>query len=155
MHKRCPGQSPRRKTPDQAVRELECPECGYEVEFFPQDSYRDCPECGTKVEKTGDQLKKDLECTDWCPAAEECLGSDFTRVKKVLKGKRDEAFQELLDSVPKEEKKVRDFFRRAYRECKDEELLIDTEKSVKPLKDNDPDLHKKVVNYYSEFMKDR
>lgn len=153
--KRCPGQSLRRKAPGQAVQELECPECGYKVEFFPTDSFRDCPECGTKVEKTEAQLEQDLGCADWCPAAEECLGPDFSRVKKALQRDRDETLQELLNSIPEEEKGVRSFFREAYRKSEDEELLIDTEKTVKPLKDGDPELHEKVVMYYSEFTKEK
>lgn len=154
MAKKCPGQSLRRKTPEQAVQELECPECGYQVEFFPTDSYRDCPECGTKVEKTEEQLKEDLVCAYWCPAAKECLGSDLSRVKSTLQKNQDKTLQELLDSIPEEEKEVRNFFRKAYRETKDEDLLIDTEKSVKRLKNSDPELHEKVVKYYSEFTKE-
>lgn len=138
-------------TPDQAVDELECPECGYKVEFFPTDSSRDCPECGTRIKKSRDRLRDDLACADWCPAAEECLGPDFSRVKEALERKKNETLQELLDSIPEEEKEVRSFFRKAYRESKDEEGLMDPEKTVKPLKDSNPELHEKVVKYYSEF----
>ncbi|MFB6290961.1 MAG: hypothetical protein ABEJ25_04450 [Candidatus Bipolaricaulia bacterium] len=151
MGKKCPGQSTRRMTPDQAVDELECPECGYKVEFFPTDSSRDCPECGTKVEKTRDQLRDDLACADWCPAAEECLGPDFARVKEALERKQNQTLEKLLESIPDDEKEVKDFFRKAYQDCEDEDLLIDTEKSVKPLQDRNPELHEKVVKYYSEF----
>lgn len=151
MDKQCPGQSSRRMTPDQVVSDLECPECGYQVEFFPTDSFRNCPECGTRVEKSRDQLSDDLACADWCPAAEECLGPDSSRVKKVLEEKQNETLQALLDSVPDTEKEVKDFFRQAHQDCEVEDLLIDTEKSVKPLKDTNPELHKKVVKYYSEF----
>ncbi|MBS3735982.1 hypothetical protein KGY72_02270 [Candidatus Bipolaricaulota bacterium] len=154
MDKKCPGQSSRRMIPDQVVSELECPECGYQVEFFPTDSSRACPECGTRVEKSRDQLRNDLACADWCPSAEECLGPDFSKVKKVLEGKQVETLQALLDSIPDTEKDVKDFFRKAHRDCEDEEFLIDTEKSVKPLKKANPELHEKVVKYYSEFTKE-
>ena len=138
-------------TPDQIVSELECPECGYRVEFFPADSSRDCPKCGKRVEKTGDQIRDDLACADWCPAAEECLGPDYSRVKKALNEKQNETLKALLDSIPDTEREVKDFFRKAHRDCEDEDLIIDTEKSVKPLKDSDPELHEKVVKYYSEY----
>lgn len=30
---------------------VNCPGCGYEVEFFPDEEKRDCPQCGQEIKR--------------------------------------------------------------------------------------------------------
>lgn len=52
---RCPG----------VFRDIEfrpCPDCGGEVEFFPQDVVMACPDCGAEV------TRRTSSCLSHCPA---------------------------------------------------------------------------------------
>ena len=66
----CPGQDRRFWTHDD-IRDVECPVCGREIEFFKDDGKRKCPDCGTVV--TNPRVL--LSCASWCAYAEECVGT--------------------------------------------------------------------------------
>ncbi|MBW2040182.1 MAG: HD domain-containing protein [Deltaproteobacteria bacterium] len=67
---RCPGQDTRYWGPDD-IFDVECPKCGYEVEFFKIDPTRKCPNCGHKIVNP----KMDFGCATYCLYAEQCLGN--------------------------------------------------------------------------------
>jgi len=48
-----------------AIFDVECPECGYVVEFFKDEITRNCPMCeGTIINP-----RKDYGCGQWCSAS--------------------------------------------------------------------------------------
>lgn len=65
----CPGQDSRFWGPD-AIFDVKCPQCGYEVEFFKNDPTRKCPNCGHKIVNP----KMDFGCASYCQFAERCVG---------------------------------------------------------------------------------
>ncbi len=71
METMCPGQDTRYWQPGD-VFEVECGQCGYEVEFFKDDAQRRCPKCGNRVSNP----KLNLGCAQWCEHAKQCLGYD-------------------------------------------------------------------------------
>lgn len=81
MSQRCPGT-------DSRYLELEnsrCMNCGYEVEFFSDETVSVCPGCGKSVRRD-----KKASCADWCEYAKECLGEQkWLRLKggEIKKGK--------------------------------------------------------------------
>lgn len=150
LDKKCPGQSFSTLNPAQAISELECPNCGYEVEFFPYDHTRTCPECGAMVKKSDEQLIQDFGCADWCPAAEKCLGPNYWTIKEATRKKR---LEDFLETIPDQEGEVREFFLKIYGENDGQDRLFDPEKNIKPLKTENPQLYQKVVRYYSEFTR--
>jgi len=54
---RCPGVF-------RDIEFIDCPQCGDEVEFFPQDLVMDCPGCGAEV------IRVSSACISHCPARE-------------------------------------------------------------------------------------
>lgn len=66
----CPGQDSR-YWDGNAVFETKCPACGFQVEFFKDDSSRKCGNCGRKILNP----RLDFGCASYCPYAEQCLGS--------------------------------------------------------------------------------
>jgi putative nucleotidyltransferase with HDIG domain len=66
---KCPGQDSRYWKPG-AIFEVQCPQCGHEVEFFKDDTARRCPKCGTRFVNP----EMDFGCASYCPYAERCLG---------------------------------------------------------------------------------
>ena len=66
---RCPGQDPRFWGPD-AVYEIPCHACGWEVEFWKDEPKRRCRKCGAMVRNP----KIDTSCARWCKFASACLG---------------------------------------------------------------------------------
>jgi len=66
---KCPGQDSRYWKPG-AVFEVECPNCGNEVEFFKDDTTRLCKKCGHRFVNP----EMDFGCASYCPYAEQCLG---------------------------------------------------------------------------------
>lgn len=66
---RCPGQDSRYWKPG-AVFEVACPQCGYEVEFFKDESTRRCKRCGHKLVNPN----MDFGCAVHCKFAQQCLG---------------------------------------------------------------------------------
>jgi transposase len=73
--KKCPGQDLGRKRPDEVLSSVECPSCGYDIEFFFDDISRTCPKCSIRVHKDQKRLLNDFGCAIWCDSAEECLGT--------------------------------------------------------------------------------
>lgn len=74
---RCPG----------VFREIEfknCPECGAEVEFFPQDQARPCPACGALVTRASSS------CLSHCPARQSDCYREYVR-RQALEQISDEA----------------------------------------------------------------
>ncbi len=67
---KCPGQDSRFWRQD-AIYETKCPNCGFEVEFFKDDTMRKCPKCGHKFLNP----KMDFGCAAYCQYAEQCLGN--------------------------------------------------------------------------------
>lgn len=67
---KCPGQDSRYWKPG-AIFEAKCPKCGYDVEFFKDDTTRLCKNCGQRF------LNPDLDfgCASYCPHAEQCIGN--------------------------------------------------------------------------------
>lgn len=67
---KCPGQDSQYWKPG-AIFEAKCPKCGYEVEFFKDDTSRICKQCGHRF------LNPDLDfgCASYCPYAEQCIGN--------------------------------------------------------------------------------
>jgi hypothetical protein len=66
---KCPGQDSRYWTGDVMV-EVPCPECGFSVEIFRDESFGRCRRCGHKFSNPG----ADFGCAKWCSLAKECLG---------------------------------------------------------------------------------
>ena len=65
MAGKCPGSDMRKLT----ASIHKCPECGFGVEIFSDETRRRCPECKTQVNK-----EQTPACVQWCSAAKECLG---------------------------------------------------------------------------------
>ena len=84
----CPGQDTAFWTPND-IYEVECAQCGHEMEFFKDDASRRCKNCGARVQNP----KLNLGCAQWCEHAAECLGYD---PKQVL---GDEAQESLVDQL--------------------------------------------------------
>ena len=66
----CPGQDSRYWSGED-VFESKCPHCANTLEFFKDDSKRRCSGCGKMVMNP----KMDFGCAQYCPYAEQCLGS--------------------------------------------------------------------------------
>jgi len=67
---KCPGQDSRYWKPG-AIFEARCPECGADVEFFKDDSWRRCKKCGFKFLNPS----MDFGCASYCQYAEQCIGN--------------------------------------------------------------------------------
>jgi len=67
---RCPGQDMQYWKPG-AIFESSCPQCGYPVEFFKDDTARKCGRCGHRFVNP----QMDFGCAAYCPYAEQCLGT--------------------------------------------------------------------------------
>lgn len=98
---KCPGQDSRYWKPG-AIFEVQCPECGNEVEFFKDDTTRLCRKCGHRFVNP----EMDFGCASYCPYAEQCLGD----LPPELMAERDDL---LKDRVAVEMKRYfgRDFKR--------------------------------------------
>lgn len=67
---KCPGQDTQYWT-DGAIYEVNCPECGAQVEFYKDDTTRKCPKCSKRFVNP----KMDFGCAAYCQFAEQCIGS--------------------------------------------------------------------------------
>lgn len=67
---KCPGQDMQYWT-DDAIFEIDCPECGSTVEFYKDDTSRKCPRCQHRFVNP----KLDFGCASYCQFAEQCLGT--------------------------------------------------------------------------------
>jgi putative nucleotidyltransferase with HDIG domain len=65
----CPGQDSRFWGLD-AIFDVACPQCGYEVEFFKDEPTRTCKQCGGKIVNP----RMDFGCASYCQFAEQCVG---------------------------------------------------------------------------------
>lgn len=75
---RCPG----------VFREIEflaCPDCGAEVEFFPQDLVMDCSGCGAEVKRTSSA------CISHCPAKESYCYRQLVRNQAIAEAGGEQA----------------------------------------------------------------
>ncbi len=67
---KCPGQDNRYWKPG-AIFNVQCPECGHDVEFFKDDTSWKCRNCGYRFVNP----KMDFGCAAYCHYAEQCLGT--------------------------------------------------------------------------------
>lgn len=70
----CPGSLSIREPMPEYVS---CPTCHQEVEIWSNELSYPCPKCGTRVAR-----KQTPSCIDWCPMAEECIGSELYKQLK-------------------------------------------------------------------------
>ena len=87
---RCPGQDPMFWKPDD-VFEIECPKCGYHVEFFKFDAKRKC-RCGHVIVNP----KIDFGCAQWCQYGEQCAGAVPDEVKVRQKEEQKDMLRERI-----------------------------------------------------------
>lgn len=71
----CPGAiNIREATPE----DIDCPQCGAEVEIWSDELSAKCPQCAAGVSR--EQIPS---CINWCHFAEDCIGTDkYQRLKK-------------------------------------------------------------------------
>lgn len=67
---KCPGQDMQFWEND-AIYDIDCPECGKPVEFYKDDTTRTCGHCGHRFVNP----KMDFGCAAYCTFAEQCLGT--------------------------------------------------------------------------------
>ncbi len=67
---KCPGQDMQYWT-ENAIFNVECPQCHNSVEFYKDDTSRKCPHCGNRFVNP----KMDFGCAAYCQFAEQCLGT--------------------------------------------------------------------------------
>ena len=67
---KCPCQDMKYWT-DDAIFEVDCPECNSTVEFYKDDTSRKCPRCEHRFVNP----KLDFGCASYCQFAEQCLGT--------------------------------------------------------------------------------
>lgn len=68
---------------DDAIFDVECPNCKASVEFYKDDTSRKCNSCGHRFVNP----KLDFGCASYCQFAEQCLGTlpeDFTGAREDL-----------------------------------------------------------------------
>ena len=75
---KCPGQDTQKWGPE-AVYDVACKKCGYQLEFFKDELKRRCRECGTMVFNE----RMDIGCLAWCPSAEQCAGPDRAKLLEL------------------------------------------------------------------------
>jgi HD superfamily phosphohydrolase YqeK len=88
---RCPGQDPIFWKPDD-VFEIECPKCGYHVEFFKFDAKRKC-RCGHVIVNP----KIDFGCAEWCPYGDSCIEGLPEEMKSKTKEEKNNRLRERID----------------------------------------------------------
>jgi HD domain len=76
---KCPGQDMRFWKPGDIFDTL-CPKCGRRIEFFKDEVKRKC-RCGHEIVNP----KLDFGCAQWCPYAEQCVGTVPEEVKERQK----------------------------------------------------------------------
>ncbi len=159
--KSCPGQNTA-FLKDFNTNIIPCPKCGFEIEFFADERKVKCPKCYSNVfrvnpqiieYKNGDIIYYDSEksCLDWCGA---CIDkSDYTDIiennKRIEKKKED--FKKLISLIDKSQKEVIEFLIEAFRKSINHLRLFDP-KAFDVLQRENPDLFKKVRQYYLKFL---
>lgn len=73
--KGCPGAISIREVKPE---DIDCPQCGEEVEIWSDELAARCSHCGARVSR-----EQGPSCIDWCTFAEECIGTEkYQRLKK-------------------------------------------------------------------------
>ncbi len=67
---KCPGQDMQYWNQN-AIFDVDCPNCGAPVEFYKDDTTRTCKQCGHRFVNP----KMDFGCAAYCAFAEQCIGS--------------------------------------------------------------------------------
>ena len=67
---KCPGQDPM-FLKAQDIVETRCPQCGKQVEFWPDELMRKCPGCGRRFANPENSMK----CLEWCRYAAQCMAA--------------------------------------------------------------------------------
>jgi HD superfamily phosphohydrolase YqeK len=93
---RCPGQDQRFWKPED-IFEVQCPECGKNVEFFKDEPKLRCRKCGQIVINP----KIDLGCAEWCQYAAQCMGVDEVKNLKVIREKLISQMNNVFDNDQK------------------------------------------------------
>lgn len=78
---RCPGSDWAKEPKPECV---DCPACGNEVEIWSDEFKRVCERCQKIVTKEAVP-----SCAEWCPKAEECLGTEL--YSKLMESKSESA----------------------------------------------------------------
>ncbi|MCK4999184.1 MAG: hypothetical protein KAS23_06605 [Anaerohalosphaera sp.] len=87
---RCPGQDQRFWKLDD-IFEVNCPQCGYSIEFWKDEPQVKCPKCKQVITNP----KLDLGCAKWCKRAKECLGQLAGAQSNIMCNKLIEELREL------------------------------------------------------------
>jgi hypothetical protein len=64
----CPGALTFREAKPE---DIECPECGAEVEIWSDELTAGCSRCGARASR-----ELGPSCIDWCSSAEQCIGTE-------------------------------------------------------------------------------
>ncbi len=86
----CPGQDTMFWKPTD-VFEIECPKCGYHVEFFKLDVKRKC-RCGHEIVNP----KIDFGCAQWCSYGDKCLESLPEDIRVIQKEEQNKRLKERI-----------------------------------------------------------
>jgi putative nucleotidyltransferase with HDIG domain len=87
---KCPGQDMRFWKPGD-IFDAACPKCGRRVEFFKDEARRKCS-CGHEIVNP----KLDFGCAQWCPYAEQCIGTVPEEVKQKQKAEERDLLRERI-----------------------------------------------------------
>jgi len=75
LFKGCPGAVNVREAKPE---DIECSQCGAEVEIWSDELTARCSQCGARVSR-----ELGPSCIDWCSFAEQCIGTEkYERLKK-------------------------------------------------------------------------
>jgi hypothetical protein len=115
---KCPGQDMRYWTADDAC-EVNCPNCGEEIEFFKTDIRLRCPNCKTRVANP----RFNLGCAEWCAYAEQCLGPGAKGLKsQSLKKNMEDYLKTKIVKDHDEVEKLNKLIARAENLCQDQKI---------------------------------
>lgn len=116
---KCPGQDSQ-YWKDDAIFEVNCPECDADVEFYKDDTSRKCPKCGHRFVNP----KLDFGCASYCQFAEQCLGTlpeDFAGSREdLLKDKVAVSLKKHLGTDFKAIRRATELARIGEKICKEE-----------------------------------
>ncbi len=87
---KCPGQDMRYWKPGD-IFNARCPNCGESIEFFKDEVRRKC-RCGNVVTNP----KLNFGCAEWCPYAEQCIGTIPEEVKAKQRVEQENSHRERI-----------------------------------------------------------
>ena len=87
---KCPGQDMRYWKPGD-IFETPCPKCGGKIEFFRDEVRRKC-RCGHEIVNPN----LDFGCAQWCPYAEQCVGTMPEEAKERQKTEQKNSLRERI-----------------------------------------------------------